>query len=250
LDLSTAVTATGEKPLTSAALRELSARSDLQGHRSRGQPLRRDRHFRYADLAGVLDLWHRLALPLIVVQGYFVAFLFMVVHETAHKTAFGAARSISHSSSVFFAIGLLRILCLFTGTIIATRRIRIGSDCWWPIPASDTQLAIGLYRSSAGRLPPRRDVSPCLLPATPVLPGFGRQAPHCRERSASLCRLLCRCLLLASLALQTALLLWVWIVPLIVGQLFYVLISMPSTPGVNGRAAPFRTPAPLTPACS
>ena len=31
------------------------------------------------------SLW---ALPLIVVQGYFVAFLFMVVHETAHKTAF------------------------------------------------------------------------------------------------------------------------------------------------------------------
>jgi len=29
--MSTAVTATGEKPLTSAALRELSARSDLQG---------------------------------------------------------------------------------------------------------------------------------------------------------------------------------------------------------------------------
>ena len=47
------------------------------------------------------------AIPLIVVQGYFVAFLFMVVHETAHKTAF-RSRAINlvlgHLSS--FAIGL------------------------------------------------------------------------------------------------------------------------------------------------
>jgi len=53
-------------------------------------------------------------------------------------------------------------------------------------------------------------------------------------------------LLLARFTLHTTLLLWVWIVPLIVGQFSYALISMPNTPAANGRAAPFRTPAPLT----
>ena len=86
--MSTAFTATGEKPLTSAKLRELSVRSNLQGI------VRAASHFGAIGIVGVLIwlvsstyglFW---ALPLMVVQGYLVAFLFMVVHETAHKTAF------------------------------------------------------------------------------------------------------------------------------------------------------------------
>ncbi len=54
-------------------------------------------------------LW---ALPLMAVQGYLVAFLFMAVHETAHKTAFrsrGLNLAVGYLSA--FIIGLaIRIL--------------------------------------------------------------------------------------------------------------------------------------------
>src|SRR3954468_3141653 len=76
------------KPLAPAMLRELSVRSNLRGAvQSLG-------HYGVILLIGGLIwmvasrygvLW---ALPLVAVQGYFVAFLFMAVHETAHKTAF------------------------------------------------------------------------------------------------------------------------------------------------------------------
>ena len=113
--MSTAVTATGEKPLTSAALRELSARSNLPG------AVRAVSHYGAIGVFGTL-IWLvssiygiAWALPLIVVQGYFVAFLFMVVHETAHKTAFRSRPlnlALGHLSS--FAIGLpYEYYCLF-----------------------------------------------------------------------------------------------------------------------------------------
>src|ERR1051325_597626 len=76
------------KPLSPATLRELSLKSNALG------ALRAASHYGMIALLGVL-IWlvssgYGLpwALPLIALQGYFVAFLFMVVHETAHKTAF------------------------------------------------------------------------------------------------------------------------------------------------------------------
>jgi hypothetical protein len=131
--MSTAITATGEKPLTSAALRELSARSNLPG------AVRAVSHYGaigvFATLIWLVSSTYGLAwaLPLIVVQGYFVAFLFMVVHETAHKTAF-------RSRALNLVLGICRhsrsdcltnIIACSTGTIIATRRIRTGiRNCW------------------------------------------------------------------------------------------------------------------------
>jgi fatty acid desaturase len=138
-------------------------------------------------------LW---ALPLIVVQGYFVAFLFMVVHETAHKTAFRSRAlnlALGHLSS--FAIGLpYEYYCLFhwdhhryTQDPDRDPELLVG-----PMPASDTQLAIaytGLRRLPSGWA----DASPCLYRqrSAPWIPG--RQAPHRREGSAPLCRRLCSC---------------------------------------------------------
>src|SRR6478672_6173724 len=114
--------------------------------RARAQPLRRHRIFGpliwlVSSTWGVL--W---ALPLIVVQGYFVAFLFMVVHETAHKTAFRNRAfnlALGHLSS--FAIGLpYEYYCLFhwdhhryTQDPDRDPELLVG-----PMPASDTQLAI------------------------------------------------------------------------------------------------------------
>ena len=131
--MSTAVTATGEKLLTSAELRALSVRSNLPGI------IRAASHYGAIAVVGTLIwqiastyglLW---AMPLIVVQGYFVAFLFMVVHETAHKTAF-RSRAINlvlgHLSS--FAIGLpYEYYCLFHWDTTATPRIRsVIRNCW------------------------------------------------------------------------------------------------------------------------
>ena len=70
--MSNAITATGEKPLNSATLRELSARSDLQGL------VRAASHYGVIAVVGTLIwlvssryglVW---AAPLIVLQGYFV----------------------------------------------------------------------------------------------------------------------------------------------------------------------------------
>ena len=194
--MSTAITATGEKPLTSAALRELSARSNLQG------VVRAVSHYGAIGVFGAL-IWLvsstygvAWALPLIVVQGYFVAFLFMVVHETAHKTAFRSRAlnlALGHLSS--FAIGLpYEYYCLFhwdhhryTQDPDRDPELLVG-----PMPASDTQLAIAYtgLRQVAFRvgLMLRHaftgNASAALDP--------GRQAPHRREGSAPLCRLLCR----------------------------------------------------------
>ena len=131
--MSTAITATGEKPLNSAMLRELSVRSDLQGI------VRAASHYGAIGIFGTL-IWLvsstygiAWALPLIVVQGYFVAFLFMVVHETAHKTAFRSRAlnlALGHLSS--FAIGLpYEYYCLFHWDHHRYTRIRIGiRNCW------------------------------------------------------------------------------------------------------------------------
>src|SRR3954465_11508871 len=103
------------KPLARGMLRELSVRSNLRGAvQSLG-------HYGVILLIGGLiwmvasrhgGVW---ALPLMAVQGYLVAFLFMAVHETAHKTAFksrGLNLVVGYLSG--FIIGLpYEYYCLF-----------------------------------------------------------------------------------------------------------------------------------------
>ena len=221
--MSTAITATGEKPLTSDMLRELSARSDLQGL------VRAGSHYGAIVVAGALIWWiaprYGIAwsLPLIVVQGYFVAFLFMVVHETAHKTAFRTRAinlAIGHLSS--FAIGLpYEYYCLFhwdhhryTQDPNRDPELLVG-----PMPASDTQLAIAYsgIRQVAFRV---RLMLRHALTGDAAAPWIPEGKRHIVVKEARLYLAFYVVLLLASLALHTTLLLWVWIVPMIVGQLF------------------------------
>src|SRR5579872_6673547 len=135
-----------DKPLAPAALRELSVRSDLQG------AIRTISHYGAVILAGYL-IWqvssrHGLlwALPLIALQGYFIAFLFMAVHETAHKTAFAsrALNLIVGNLSSFLILLPYQYYCLFhwdhhryTQDPDKDPELIVG-----PKPASDTQLAI------------------------------------------------------------------------------------------------------------
>src|SRR5436309_5995514 len=211
------------KPLTPAMLRELSARSNLKGAaRSVG-------HFGVVMLIGALIwmvvsshsvLW---ALPLMAVQGYFVAFLFMAVHETAHKTAFksrGLNLAVGYLSG--FIIGLpYEYYCLFhwdhhryTQDPDRDPELLVG-----PIPASDTQLAIAYtgLRQVAFRLGLMLRHAFTGNASALWIPEGKR---HIVVREARLYVAFYIVLLLASLALHTTLLLWVWIVPLIAGQLF------------------------------
>ena len=220
--MSTAITATGEKPLTPADAARVVGAIELQGI------VRAAGHYGVIVVVGALIwlvssrygfLW---ALPLIVVQGYFVAFLFMVVHETAHKTAFRSRAlnlAFGHLSS--FAIGLpYEYYCLFHWD-----HHRYTQD-----PERDPELLSVRSRprtrnwrsstaASAGRLPGAADASPCVDRQRHVTLDSGKQTPHCREGSAPLFAGYVA-LLLASVALQTTILLWIWVVPVIVGQLF------------------------------
>jgi fatty acid desaturase len=221
--MSTAITATGEKLLSSADLRALSARSNLPGI------VRAATHYGAIVVFGTLIwlvsssyglLW---AIPLMVAQGYFIAFLFMVVHETAHKTAFRSRALnlvVGHLSS--FAIGLpYEYYCLFhwdhhryTQDPARDPELLVG-----PMPASDTQLAIAYsgVRQVAFRLGLMLRHGLTGNASAPWIPQAKR---HIVVKEARLYLAGYIVLLLTSLVLHSAMLLWVWIVPLVVGQLF------------------------------
>jgi len=211
------------KPLAPAMLRELSVRSDLRGA---AQSLG---HYGMIVLVGVLIwlvssrygiLW---ALPLMVAQGYLVAFLFMAVHETAHKTAFrsrGLNLAVGYLSA--FIIGLpYEYYCLFhwdhhryTQDPEKDPELIVGVK-----PTSDTQLAIaysGLLQV-AGRLRLMLGHAVTGKVVVPWIPENKRAiiVTEARVYVASYALSLA-----LSLWFSSALLLWVWIVPLMIGQFF------------------------------
>jgi fatty acid desaturase len=211
-----------DKPLSPAVLRELSARSDLQG------AVRTASHYGAVAIVGAL-IWLvssryglAWAMPLMLVQAYLVAFLFMPMHETAHKTAFrnrGLNLAVGHLSA--FAIAhRYEYYCLFhwdhhryTQDPDKDPELVVGVK-----PSSDTQLAIaytGLLQL-AGRewLMLRHAVT-----GKVSLPWIPENKRAIIVREARLYLVAYLLLLLASLVLHTAILLWVWIIPLLVGQL-------------------------------
>ncbi|PDT70801.1 fatty acid desaturase [Bradyrhizobium ottawaense] len=221
----TAVSESGHrlKPLTPAMLRELSARSDVRGA---AQSLG---HYGVIVLVGTLiwkvsSTWGVLwALPLMAVQGYVVAFLFMAVHETAHKTAF---RSRSLNLVVGYLSGFLiglpyEYYCLFhwdhhryTQDPDKDPELIVGVK-----PISDTQLALaysGLLQV-AGRLRLMLGHAATGRVTVPWIPE-NKRAVIVRE--ARIYVAVYVLLLALSLWFSSALLLWVWLVPLVIGQLF------------------------------
>ncbi len=206
------------KPLTPAMLRELSARSNLRGA---AQSLT---HYGLIVLVGALIwkvvssygvLW---ALPLMPVQGYLVAFLFMAVHETAHKTAFksrGLNLAVGYLSG--FIIGLpYEYYCLFhwdhhryTQDLDKDPELIVGVK-----PKSDAQLAIafsGLLQV-VGRLWLMLGHAVSGKVVVPWIPET-RRATIVTEARVYLGFYVL--LLALSLWFASALLLWLWIVPLI-----------------------------------
>jgi fatty acid desaturase len=210
------------RPLSPTLLRELSARSNFQGL------VRAVSHYGVIAVLGTLICivssrygigW---ALPLIAVQGYFVAFLFMAVHETAHKTAFQSRAlnlAAGHLSS--FAIALpYEYYCLFhwdhhrhTQDPDRDPELLVG-----PVPASDAHLALaysGLLQVAIRvRLMFRHALTGNV--SVPWVPEHKRGIVATEARAYVAAYAL---LLLASLALHSAILLWIWIIPLLFGQM-------------------------------
>jgi len=211
------------KPLSPAMLRELSARSNFQG------AVRSLCHYGVVILVGSLIwkvsssygvLW---ALPLMVIQGYFVAFLFMAVHETAHKTAFksrGLNLTVGYLSA--FIIGQpYEYYCLFhwdhhryTQDPERDPELIVGVK-----PKSDTQIVIaysGLLQV-AGRLRLMLGHAVTGKVTVPWIPENKRAIIVTEARVYAAFYVL---LLALSLWFSSALLLMVWVVPLVIGQFF------------------------------
>jgi len=210
------------KPLSPLILRDLSTKSNIAG------VVRAASHYGMIVIVGALISlvssryglpW---ALPLIAAQGYFVAFLFMVVHETAHKTAFRShALNLVVGNLSAFMIGLpYQYYCLFhwdhhryTQDPEKDPELIVG-----PKPASHIQLAIaysGLLQVFVRiRLMFRHALTGQVI--VPWIPQHKRAAIVLEARLYLAGYLL---LLVASAALHSAILLWVWIVPLLAGQL-------------------------------
>ena len=211
-----------DKPLAPAALRELSVRSDVKG------AIRGISHYGAVLATGSL-IWlvsarHGLlwALPLIALQGYFIAFLFMAVHETAHKTAFASRplNLIVGNLSAFLIWLPYQYYCLFhwdhhryTQDPDKDPELIVG-----PKPASDTQLAIaytGLLQVGGRVLLMLRHA----FTGRVAVPWVAANKRAIIVTEARLYVLGYALLLAGSLALHTAILLKVWIGPLLLGQL-------------------------------
>lgn len=210
-----------EKPLTPAMLRELSERSDLRG------AVRTISHYGAIVVVGILIwrvsssyglLW---AAPLMLLQAYFMAFLFMPMHETAHKTAFRsrALNLVVGHLSAFMIAHRYEYYCLFhwdhhryTQDPDKDPELVVGLK-----PSSDTQLAIaysGLLQVAGREWLMLRHA----FTGKVALPWIPENKRHIVVREARLYVAGYVVLLLASLALHTEILFWVWIVPLLAGQ--------------------------------
>lgn len=211
------------KAISPAALRELSLRSDLQG------TIRTLSHYAVIIVLGTTiwlvssiygPLW---AMPLVVVQGYFVAFLFMAVHETAHKTAFKDRRlnlAVGHLSSFLIALPY-EYYCLFhwdhhryTQNPDKDPELLAG-----PVPSSDAHLAVAYSGLLQVGIRVRLMLRHALTGRVGV-PWVPQQKRATVVTEARLYLAAYALLLLASIVLSSALLLWVWLLPLLLGQMF------------------------------
>ena len=210
------------KPLDPLTLRDLSTKSNLAG------AVRAASHYGMILIVGTL-IWLvasryglAWALPLIAIQGYFVAFLFMVVHETAHKTAFRSpVLNLVVGNLSAFMIGLpYQYYCLFhwdhhrhTQDPEKDPELIVG-----PRPMSDTQLAIA-YSGLLQVLVRIWLMFRHALTGKVIVPWIPQHKRASIVREARLYLAGYLLLLAASLALHSAILLFVWIVPLLAGQL-------------------------------
>jgi fatty acid desaturase len=211
------------RALTPAQLKDLSVRANLPGL------IRSISHYALIALVGTL-IWQvatrygaMWTIPLIIIQGYLIAFLFMAVHEAAHKTVFTNRRLneiLGHVSS------LMIVLPYEHYALFHWDHHRFTQDpdrdpelVTATIPSSDTRLAIAytgiVQLTNRIRLLVRRAVT-----GQAVAPWIPEAKQGMVVREARIYALVYLALLIASIAFSSTMLLWCWLVPLYVGQLF------------------------------
>lgn len=213
----------GAGTLTQAQLQALSERQDRAGI------IRASAHWGSVVILGLL-IWrvstdHGLlwAAPLMVVQGLLVAFMFCALHECMHKTAF---RSKGLNLLVGYASGLAIAWPYEYYFVYHWAHHRHTQDPardpelqGGQVPQSDTQLVVlfsgalqiyGRLRVLVGHAFSRRSK----MPWVPT----SKQALVVNEARAFV--LIYVALIAGSVMLHTEVLLWVWLVPLFIGQIF------------------------------
>ncbi|WP_146691243.1 fatty acid desaturase [Bradyrhizobium canariense] len=210
------------RALTPVQLKELSVRSNAPGL------VRSITHYAAIAVIGT-SIWltmatdgRWLAVPLIAIQGYLVAFLFMPMHEAAHKTVF---------RSRFLNVGLGHLSALIIGypyeyyTLFHWDHHRFTQDPTrdpellnGTIPTSDTRLAIaytGIQQLAKRTVLMLRHA----ITGNVVVPWIPENKRSLVVREARAYALIYLWLLIASIAWPTTLLLWIWLVPLVLGQM-------------------------------
>lgn len=211
------------RPLTPVQLKEFSLRSNTPGL------VRAVTHYGAIALVSTL-IWSVMArygllfaIPLIAVQGYLVAFLFMAVHEAAHKTVLRTRwlnTALGHLSSLMIALPYEGYALFHWDHHRFTQDPERDPELVTAtIPASDTRLAIaytGLVQlmNRIVLLFRRAFTGNAAAPWIPE----NKRAMVVREARAYV--FVYVLLMSASVALSSTLLLWVWLLPLAVGQLF------------------------------
>jgi fatty acid desaturase len=211
------------RALTPAQLKELSARANLPG------AIRSLSHYALILLLGT-GIWQITAryglfwaAPLIAIQGYLVAFLFMAVHEAAHKTVFTSRllnEILGHISSLIIVLPYEHYALFHWDHHRFTQDPQRDPELVTAtIPSSDTKLAIAysgiVQMTNRIHLLFRRAIT-----GNAVAPWIPEAKRHLVVREARIYALVYLVLLSASAALSSAILLWTWLVPLFVGQLF------------------------------
>jgi fatty acid desaturase len=211
------------RALTPAQLKELSVRANLPGL------IRSICHYAAIALVGTA-IWLAAtrfgllsAVPLIALQGFLVAFLFMAVHEAAHKTVFKARAAneiLGHLSSLMIMLPY-EYYALFHWdhhrfTQDPERDPELASAT---IPTSDTRLAIA-YSGIVQLIRRIRLLFRHAITGQVVAPWVPESKRALVVGEARAYVLVYVVVLIASLALSSTWLLWTWLLPLFVGQLF------------------------------
>lgn len=214
------------RALTPARLKELSVRSNAPG------TIRSIGHYAAIALVGtiVCRVWAShgviwavpLILPLILVQGFLVAFLFMPMHEAAHKTVFKGRvlnEILGHACALMIVFPYEYYALFHWDHHRFTQDPRRDPELVVAtLPASDTKLAIAytgiLQLTRRTRLLFRHAIT-----GEAVAPWIPKNKRGVVVREARAYVAVYLVLLLASLALSTTVLLWTWLVPLVVGQM-------------------------------
>ncbi|WP_118136153.1 fatty acid desaturase [Oceanicella sp. SM1341] len=210
-------------PLSAAEVRAFSERRPGPGL------VRAASHFGAILATGALIWWVSgrygllLALPLMLLQGFFIAFLFMALHEAAHRTVFTSRRAnlaLGHLSG-FLIVFPYEYYQLFHWdhhryTQDPERDPELVSAS---IPRSDTRLAIAytgiVQLVNRIRLHLRHALTGRVRAPWVPEKKRGRVVAEVRLYMAGYLALIA-----GSVAFGSGLLLWVWAVPLVLGQLF------------------------------